>query len=160
LNTPDEQKEQKEQKEVKEEKVEKQEEVEKVEPKREEEKFSTPTEDTNDLDPEMSASKPISQEKAEFEKKVKDDGIMSIMYSAAKKVAIVGIVYFVGYMNWSVAWLICPLLLSVIGEQKRSKREVRRSVAKASAMANEKDVILARLGDLPSWVCFFPISIN
>lgn len=66
-----------------------------------------------------------------------------------------GIVYFVGYMNWSVAWLLCPLMLSVIREQYRSQHDIRRAVAKASATASDKDVILARLNDLPAWV-FFP----
>lgn len=33
----------------------------------------------------------------------------SIVYSIAKKIAAVGIIYFVGYMGWSVAWLIGEL---------------------------------------------------
>lgn len=58
-------------------------------------------------------------------------------------------------MNWSVAWLLCPLMLSVIRDQYRSQHDIRRAVAKASATASDKDVILARLNDLPAWV-FFP----
>lgn len=104
------------------------------------------------VDDKMSNSKELTAEKAELEKRCNDSGIMSIIYSAAKKVAVVGIVYFVGYMNWSVAWLICPLLLSVIRDQFRSQHDIRREVAKASALANDKDVILARLNDLPAWV--------
>lgn len=105
------------------------------------------------VDSKMSNSKELTAEKAELEKRVNDEGgLMSVVYSAAKKVAVVGIVYFVGYMNWSVAWLICPLLLSVIREQFRSQHSIRREVAKASALANDKDVILARLNDLPAWV--------
>lgn len=103
----------------------------------------------------MSNSKELNKEKAELDQKVSDGGIMSIIYSAAKKIAVVGIVYFVGYMNWSVAWLLCPLLLSVVRDQYRSQHDIRRAVAKASATANDKDVILARLNDLPAWV-FFP----
>lgn len=113
-------------------------------------------ESVDEPDSKMSNSKELTVEKAELEKRAsQDDGILSIIYSAAKKVAVVGIVYFVGYMNWSVAWLICPLLLSVIRDQVRSKHDIRRQVAKASATANDKDVILARLNDLPAWV-FFP----
>lgn len=111
-------------------------------------------ETTND-DKQMTVSKELSQEKAEVEKAMNDNGIVSVIYSAAKKFAIVGVVYFVGYMNWSVAWLICPLLLSVFRDQFRSKHDIRREVAKASAMASDKEVILARLDDLPAWV-FFP----
>jgi hypothetical protein len=51
--------------------------------------------------------------------------------------------------------LLCPLLLSVIREQVRTQHDTRRAVAKASALASDKDVILARLNDLPAWV-FFP----
>lgn len=83
------------------------------------------------------------------------DNVGSLLYSFAKKVVTVGIIYFVGYMGWSVAWLITPVILSVAREQWRSKNETRRNVAKASAMASDKEVILARLGDLPAWV-FFP----
>ncbi|XP_021706370.1 extended synaptotagmin-2 isoform X2 [Aedes aegypti] len=83
------------------------------------------------------------------------DNVGSLLYSFAKKVVTVGIIYFVGYMGWSVAWLITPVLLSVAREQWRNKNETRRNVAKASALASDKEVILARLGDLPAWV-FFP----
>jgi hypothetical protein len=107
------------------------------------------------VDSKMSNSKELTKEKAELEQQISDGGIVSIIYSAFKKVAVVGVVYFIGYMNWSVAWLLCPLLLSVIRDQYRSKHDIRRAVAKASATANDKDVILARLNDLPAWV-FFP----
>lgn len=40
-------------------------------------------------------------------------------------------------------------------DQYRSQHDTRRAVAKASATATDKDVILARLNDLPAWV-FFP----
>lgn len=36
----------------------------------------------------------------------------TIVYSIAKKIATVGIIYFVGYMGWSVAWLIGELNLN------------------------------------------------
>ncbi|XP_053670998.1 extended synaptotagmin-2 isoform X2 [Anopheles nili] len=85
----------------------------------------------------------------------KNDSIVSLLYSFAKKVVTVGIIYFVGYMGWSVAWLITPVILSVARESWRKTNDTRRAVAKASALANDKDVILARLHDLPAWV-FFP----
>lgn len=114
--------------------------------------ISKPIEDLSDPKV-MSVSKELSAEKAEIEKRVLDEGsITSIFFSAAKKIAAVGVVYFVGYMGWSVAWLICPVLLSVIRDQFRKQHDVRRSVAKASALASDKEVILARLDDLPAWV--------
>lgn len=81
------------------------------------------------------------------------DSIFTILYSIAKKVSIVGAVYLVGYMNWSVAWLITPIVLAVTREYWHKTNEVKREIAKASATANEKDVILARIDDLPAWVC-------
>lgn len=83
-----------------------------------------------------------------------DDGVFTILYSIAKKVSLVGAVYLVGYMNWSVAWLITPIVLAVTREHWRKTNESKREIAKASAIANEKDVILARINDLPAWVCF------
>lgn len=109
---------------------------------------------------EMAASKPLTEEKAEIENRMQNEGIISIILSAAKKVAIVGAVYFMGYMNWSIAWLICPLLMSVIRDQVKSKHDVRREVAKASATASDKEVILARLHDLPAWVRIILLKLN
>lgn len=65
-----------------------------------------------------------------------------------------GAVYLVGYMQWSVAWLIGPVILSVLRDQWRKENEYRRNLAKAAALSSEKDVVLARLDDLPSWVWF------
>lgn len=81
-----------------------------------------------------------------------DDSIFTLLYSIAKKVSIVGAIYLVGYMNWSVAWLITPVILAVTREYWNKTNETRRAIAKASATANEKDVILARINDLPAWV--------
>lgn len=81
-----------------------------------------------------------------------DDSIFNIFYSVVKKVSVVGAIYLVGYMNWSVAWLITPVILAVTRECWNKTNEIKRQVAKASATANEKDVILARINDLPAWV--------
>ncbi|XP_059048982.1 extended synaptotagmin-1 isoform X2 [Achroia grisella] len=81
--------------------------------------------------------------------------IFSLIYRFFKKVSIVGAVYLVGYMQWSVAWLIGPVILSVVRDQWRRESEYRRNLAKAAALSSEKDVVLARLDDLPAWV-FFP----
>lgn len=69
--------------------------------------------------------------------------------------AVVGIVYVTGYLHWSVAWFICPVILSVLRDQWRVKSENKRNVAKAVALSSEKELVLARLDDLPSWVCDF-----
>ncbi|KPJ13658.1 Extended synaptotagmin-2 [Papilio machaon] len=81
--------------------------------------------------------------------------VLGMIYRFLKKVSIVGAVYLVGYMQWSVAWLFGPVVLSVIRDQWRKETEYRRNVAKAVACSSEKDIVLARLDDLPAWV-FFP----
>ncbi|KAL1497143.1 hypothetical protein ABEB36_008149 [Hypothenemus hampei] len=58
-------------------------------------------------------------------------------------------------MQWSFAWLICPLALLVIRDQWKESRSHRRQAAKTAALSSEKEVVLARLNDLPAWV-FFP----
>ncbi|XP_052848049.1 extended synaptotagmin-2-B isoform X2 [Drosophila gunungcola] len=83
-----------------------------------------------------------------------DNSIFSVFYTLGKKVAIVGSIYLVGYMGWSVAWLIAPVILSVARDQLAKTSEKKRDIAKASAIASEKDVILARIDELPAWVYF------
>uniref|UniRef100_A0A1L8DZP3 Putative synaptotagmin-like mitochondrial-lipid-binding domain protein n=2 Tax=Nyssomyia neivai TaxID=330878 RepID=A0A1L8DZP3_9DIPT len=83
-----------------------------------------------------------------------NDGIFSLIYTVAKRVAVVGVIYFVGYMGWSVAWLIAPVILSVARAQMRKKTDLRRNIAKASAIATEREMILARIDELPAWVYF------
>ncbi|GAB0093070.1 extended synaptotagmin-2 [Sergentomyia squamirostris] len=86
--------------------------------------------------------------------KSSDGGIFSLIITVAKKVAIVGAIYFVGYMGWSVAWLIAPVIMSVARAESRKKTQLRRSIAKASAIATEREMILARIDELPAWVYF------
>ncbi|CAK1548474.1 unnamed protein product [Leptosia nina] len=97
-------------------------------------------------------------ENSKFALPVNNDGetnVLSMIYRFFKKVSIVGAVYLVGYMQWSVAWLIGPVILSVMRDQWRKENEYRRNIAKIAAVSSEKDVVLARLDDLPAWV-FFP----
>lgn len=89
-----------------------------------------------------------------------DDSVFNLLYSIVKKVTVVGAIYLVGYMNWSVAWLITPVVLAVTREYWKKNSEIKREVAKASALANEKDVILARINDLPAWVKFLLYFLN
>nr|CAD7443450.1 unnamed protein product [Timema bartmani] len=88
-------------------------------------------------------------------KKIGGMNILSVLYSFAKKFGTVAAVYLLGYYDLSVAWIIGPVILSVIRDEFKKENELRRNIAKAAAMSNEKEVILARIDDLPSWV-FFP----
>lgn len=98
-----------------------------------------------------------SKEKTEsiVRKKIGGTSILSVLYSFAKKISTVAIVYLIGYFEFSAAWLIGPVVLSVIREEWKKENELRRNVAKAAALCNEKEVILARVDDLPSWVRMF-----
>lgn len=96
----------------------------------------------------------ITNKKAARTSSSDSDSIFNVVYSIAKKVSIVGAIYLVGYMNWSIAWLITPVCLAVTREYWQKSSQLRREIAKASATANEKDVILARINDLPAWVSY------
>lgn len=78
--------------------------------------------------------------------------MFSMLRELLLQVSVVGAVYLVGYMQWSVAWLIGPVILSVLRDQWRKENEYRRNLAKAAASSSEKDVVLAKLDDLPAWV--------
>lgn len=58
-------------------------------------------------------------------------------------------------MQWSVAWFIGPIALFVIRDQWKKTNDRKRNIAKSAALASEKDVVLARLDDLPAWVLIF-----
>ena len=68
---------------------------------------------------------------------------------------------FSGYYDYSVAWLITPLLLTVLRSQWKSERNSKLSAAREAALANEKVMIESRIRveDLPSWV-FFPDKVR
>ncbi|XP_077294102.1 extended synaptotagmin-like protein 2 isoform X2 [Arctopsyche grandis] len=84
-----------------------------------------------------------------------DSSMIPLVIAFTKKVCVVGAVYFAGYMNWSMAWFICPIVLSVLRDQWRKESDIRRTWAKVSAMTSDKDLVLARVNELPAWV-FFP----
>ncbi|XP_056640030.1 extended synaptotagmin-2 isoform X1 [Diorhabda sublineata] len=91
-----------------------------------------------------------------IEKKLVDNtSIISLLFSAVKKASVVGIAYLAGYMNWSIAWFVGPVVLFVIRDQWKKTSDRKRAIAKATALSSEQEVVLARLDDLPAWV-FFP----
>ncbi|XP_037812087.1 extended synaptotagmin-2-A isoform X3 [Lucilia sericata] len=116
----------------------------------EEENLTAVANKSNDM---AAASKELSNDVAP-KPSTAEDSIFAVLYTVAKKVAIVGSIYAVGYMGWSVAWLIAPVILSVARDRFRKTTEHKRNIAKASAMASEKEVILARIDELPAWVYF------
>lgn len=69
-----------------------------------------------------------------------------------RKAAVVGAVYFCGYFNLSLAWLVGPVILLVFADEWKKYKDVKRNVAKALANCSEKEVILSKFAEIPSWV--------
>ena len=66
-------------------------------------------------------------------------------------------VYLLGYFEFSVAWMIPPLMLSVLQRQWKKDKRNKLAAAREAALTNEQAMIEARMNaeELPSWV-FFP----
>jgi len=66
-------------------------------------------------------------------------------------------VYMLGYFDFSIAWMITPLLLSVLRDQWKKDKRNKLTAAREAALTNEQAMIEARMSaeELPSWV-FFP----
>lgn len=78
--------------------------------------------------------------------------ILQIVKTVSKQVGTVAVIYLLGYFNISPAWMIAPMILFVIRGEWKKEKELKRNVAKASALRSEKEVILARVDELPAWV--------
>lgn len=84
-----------------------------------------------------------------------DKTILTFLFSVVKKATVINAIYLVGYLNWSITWLITPMILFETHKyfrQNNNNNEIKRKITKASAATNEKDVILAHIKDFPSWV--------
>lgn len=79
-------------------------------------------------------------------------GIVGLIKIAAKHLPLVIGVYAMGYFNLSMAWLFGIVGITAATDQWRKERKYRMSTARASALYNDKEVIMARVSDLPSWV--------
>jgi len=73
-----------------------------------------------------------------------------------KSLAWVG-VYLLGYFNFSIGWMVTPLLFSVLRDSWKKEKRNRLAAARESALTNEQAMLELRMDaeDLPSWV-FFP----
>jgi len=82
-------------------------------------------------------------------------GFVGMCKIAAKHFPLVMGVYLMGYFRFSLAWVIGLVGVTAATAQWKKERDYRMGAARASVMFDEKEVILARITDLPSWV-FFP----
>ena len=88
------------------------------------------------------------------------DGVIKVIKRFILKSAGWITIYLVGYYNFSVAWLITPLVLSVLRSQWKSERNNKLMAAREAALTDERKMIESRIRveDLPSWV-FFPDKV-
>lgn len=103
---------------------------------------------------ETNQNKPIPNDKRRVNEVIfkNEKSTLEFAYSLLKKLTIVFVIYYAGYMNLSIVWFITPILLSETREYLSDTNIVRRKIAKASASGKEREIILASLKDLPSWV--------
>jgi len=82
-----------------------------------------------------------------------DTGAASLGGMFLRRAAAVLGVWAVGYLDFSPAWLLGGIVLSVMREKWRREKRTKRELARAIAL-NSEQVVLAKLQDLPSWVHF------
>jgi hypothetical protein len=70
------------------------------------------------------------------------------------KLATVGVIWGVGFMNWNFAWLIPPIAFVVLKSERKKDGILKRLTAQATALAKEKIIIESRIDELPTWVYF------
>lgn len=80
--------------------------------------------------------------------------ITSLTTSFLSKLAAAGIIWGWGYFNLSIAWLIVPIAFSALKTERRKDNELKAITAQATALAKEKELIVGRIDELPSWVYF------
>ncbi|XP_016838041.1 extended synaptotagmin-1 isoform X2 [Nasonia vitripennis] len=78
----------------------------------------------------------------------------SLGKSLFMKLATVGVIWGVGYMNWNFAWLIPPIAFVVLKSEQKKDGNLKRLTAQATALSKEKIIIENRIDDLPTWVYF------
>lgn len=80
------------------------------------------------------------------------NSVFKIIKRFFKNFVTISTIYLVGYFNFSIAWLIAPVILSAFREEWKKSRD-RKCQSVKLTMQNEKKVILSVIGeDLPSWV--------
>ena len=85
----------------------------------------------------------------------------SMLLTIAKKLGLRSLawlgVYLLGYWDFSLAWMVTPLLLSVLRDTWKKEKRARLTAAREAALSNEQAMLEARMNaeELPAWV-FFP----
>ncbi|XP_025992843.2 extended synaptotagmin-2 isoform X2 [Solenopsis invicta] len=80
--------------------------------------------------------------------------VSSLTASFLTKLLAAGIIWSWGYFNYSIGWLIAPIAFSVWKTERKKDNELKTITAQASVLAKEKELIVSRMNELPSWVYF------
>ncbi|XP_012535565.2 extended synaptotagmin-2 isoform X2 [Monomorium pharaonis] len=80
--------------------------------------------------------------------------VSSLTISFVTKLVTAGIIWGWGYFNYSIAWLIAPIAFSVWKAERKRDNELKTITAQANVLAKEKELIVSRMNELPSWVYF------
>ena len=94
-----------------------------------------------------------SPEKKETERE-QPPVLLSLLVTYFKLVGLLLGVWFLGYFNFSASWVFIGLFVYIFNLRYRAKKEIQINIAQEMAR-NEKQAILARVEDLPSWVSIF-----
>lgn len=81
-----------------------------------------------------------------------DKSFYTLLIAIVKRATIINAIYFIGYLNWSVTWILMPMIFVETHKYWHGSNHTKRNITRESAATNEKDVILARIKDFPSWV--------
>lgn len=92
-------------------------------------------------------------------KAVKEDTLLISVIKRYFKYASAAIaIWGFGYVQFSPAWILLGLVI-IVWKEKHTKLQQKRIEIAQQAARNEKEAILARIEDLPSWVRMYPVVI-
>uniref|UniRef100_A0A6P7H0J8 Extended synaptotagmin-3-like isoform X1 n=1 Tax=Diabrotica virgifera virgifera TaxID=50390 RepID=A0A6P7H0J8_DIAVI len=77
----------------------------------------------------------------------------SLFVRIVKRVVFYGLLYSIGYANWSMTWVLIPALIVTLSEEYAHTKKKKRTFAKEAASGKEKEII-ENWGELPFWVVF------
>ncbi|KAK9512888.1 hypothetical protein O3M35_001203 [Rhynocoris fuscipes] len=84
----------------------------------------------------------------------KESSPMDLVLNLCKQISKVAVIYLFGYYNISIAWLLGPIVFWFFQEKWKNDKQLLRESGKAAALIHEKELILAKLDELPAWVVF------
>ncbi|KAL7303855.1 hypothetical protein TKK_0003977 [Trichogramma kaykai] len=78
----------------------------------------------------------------------------SLSKSLLFKLATVGVIWGMGYLQLNFAWLIPPIAYAVLKGERKKDGDLKRMTAQATALCKDRIIIENRIDDLPTWVYF------